>query len=298
MRYRFILSLAASLFLAAIAHAQTPTKPLVVENVLITIHEQVLVPSREAGVLETLSIREGQLVEPGALLAGLDDADARIAERQARLERDIAQRESQGDAAVKHAQLAGEVARSELERAKASAARRAGSVSETELDRLALAAEEAAAKLDEAQEKHDVAKLTAELADAKVAEAQATLERRRIVAPAGGAVVQLYRRRGEWTKPGDPVLRLLRLDALRAEGFLQLADLREDVSGRPVTLTVELPGGQQTQFGGRVAFVSPEVNPVNGQVRFWAEIANPDLRLRPGMSGKLEVLPPSAQAAP
>lgn len=291
-------SLAALLLVTTPLGAQPPAKPLVVENVLVTIHEQVQVPSREAGVLEKLAVREGQLVEAGALVAGLDDADAHIAERQARLERDIAQREAQGDAAVKHARLAGEVARSELERAKASAARRAGSVSETELDRLALTAEEAAAKLDLAQEKHDVAKLAAELAEAKVAEAQANLERRRIVAPAKGAVVQIYRRRGEWTKPGDPVLRLLRLDVLRAEGFLQLADLREDISGRAVTLRVELPEGRQARFAGRVTFVSPEVNPVNGQVRFWAEIENPDLRLRPGMSGGVEISASPAQAAP
>jgi multidrug efflux pump subunit AcrA (membrane-fusion protein) len=298
MPYRFLLSLAASLVFATPLMAQSPAKPLAVDNVLVTIHEQVQVPSREAGVLEKLAVREGQLVEAGALVAGLDDADAHIAERQARLERDIAQREAQGDAAVKHARLAGEVARSELERAKASAARRAGSVSETELDRLALTAEEAAAKLDLAQEKHDVAKLAAELAEAKVAEAQANLERRRIVAPAKGAVVQIYRRRGEWTKPGDPVLRLLRLDVLRAEGFLQLADLGEDISGRVVTLSVELPGGRQARFAGRVAFVSPEVNPVNGQVRFWAEIENPDLQLRPGMTGGLEISASAAQATP
>lgn len=296
MHRLYTLSLAVWLATAALGSAEPP-QPLVVNNVLVTIHEQVQVPSREAGVLQKLLVREGELVEAGALLANLDDADAQIAERQARLERDIAQREAQGNAAVQHATLAGETARSELERAKASAARRAGSVSETELDRLALAAEEAAAKLDDALEKHDVARLQADLAEAKVAEAQANLERRRIVAPSPGAVVQLYRRQGEWTKPGDPVLRLLRLDVLRAEGFLQLADLEHDLANSSVTLTVELPGGRSASYSGRVAFVSPEVNPVNSQVRFWAEIENRDLRLKPGMAGKLEIVP-SAQAAP
>ncbi len=297
MTRRFTHSLGVWLALAAISGAEPPQR-LVVDNVLVTIHEQVQAPSREAGVLQKVAVREGQLVEAGALLANLDDADALIAERQAQLERDIAQREAQGNAAVQHAKLAGETARSELERAKASAARRAGSVSETELDRLALAAEEAAAKLDDAQEKHDVARLQADLAEAKVAEAQANLERRRIVAPSPGAVVQLYRRQGEWTKPGDPVLRLLRLDVLRAEGFLHLADLKEELAGCSVTLTVDLPGRRSASYSGRVAFVSPEVNPVNGQVRFWAEIENRDLRLRPGMSGRLEIAPPATQAAP
>jgi macrolide-specific efflux system membrane fusion protein len=265
-----------------------------VDDVLVTVHEQVQVPSRDAGVLEKLEVREGRLVAAGDLLASLDHADAKVAERQARLERDIAAREAQGDAAVKHAKLAGEVARRDLKRARDSLARRAGSVSESELDRLELAAEEAAAKLDNAQQEHDVAKLKAELKEAELAAAANDLERRRILAPAPGAVVQVYRRRGEWTRPGDPVVRLLRLDLLRAEGFLNLRDLANDPTSRPVTLTVELPGKGRTKYTGRVAFVSPEVNPVNGQVRFWAEIENPDLRLRPGMTGALEIGPPAA----
>ena len=36
--------------------------------------------------------------------------------------------------------------------------------------------------------------------------------------------------------------------------------------------------------------MSPEVDPVNNQVRVWAELENPDLRLKPGMSGTMVIM--------
>ena len=60
----------------------------------------------------------------------------------------------------------------------------------------------------------------------------------------------------------------------------------------PVLLAVELPDGQQAEFPGKLVFVSPEIDPVNAQVRVWAEIENEGLRLRPGMRGRLIVKVP------
>jgi macrolide-specific efflux system membrane fusion protein len=45
-----------------------------------------------------------------------------------------------------------------------------------------------------------------------------------------------------------------------------------------------------------VVFVSPEVDPVNGQVRIWAEIDNKSLVLRPGLQGALLIEPRSDTA--
>ena len=59
--------------------------------------------------------------------------------------------------------------------------------------------------------------------------------------------------------------------------------------GRRAVLAVDLPGKPGTEFDGEVVFVSPEVNPVNGQVRVWAEVVNRDNRLRPGLQGTLTI---------
>jgi multidrug efflux pump subunit AcrA (membrane-fusion protein) len=101
-------------------------------------------------------------------------------------------------------------------------------------------------------------------------------------------VVQIMIRNGEWVRPGDTVLRILRLDRLRAEGLINASRLQEqDLMNHPVTLVVN-PGTKQVmEFQGKISFVSPEINPVNNQTRVWAEIENPDLKLKPGMRASL-----------
>ena len=40
---------------------------------------------------------------------------------------------------------------------------------------------------------------------------------------------------------------------------------------------------------GKVTFVSPEVDPVNHQVRVWAEVDNTELVLRPGLAAEMTI---------
>src|SRR5262249_21730328 len=94
---------------------------------------------------------------------------------------------------------------------------------------------------------------------------------------------------GEWVEPGQTVLRILQMDPLRVEGFVPARQLTVDPTGRPARLSIDLPGRPGSEFLGRVSFVSPGVNPVNGQVRIWVEVANADLRLRPGLQGRLTI---------
>jgi multidrug efflux pump subunit AcrA (membrane-fusion protein) len=117
------------------------------------------------------------------------------------------------------------------------------------------------------------------------------VERRALVAPISGYVVEIKRRRGEWVQPGETVLRILNTDVVRAEVLVKLADVPGDVRGRPVQVTLAAPGRQNQSFPGTVVFVDPRINAVNGEFRIWAEIENRDQRLRPGSRAKLQILP-------
>jgi macrolide-specific efflux system membrane fusion protein len=101
--------------------------------------------------------------------------------------------------------------------------------------------------------------------------------------------VRVDRHRGEWVEPGDPVLRILRIDRLRAEGFVKVHHTEHDLENCLVTLKVNLPGEPGAVFPGKVVFLSPEVDPVNAQVRIWAEIENRGTRLRPGMRATMSI---------
>ena len=79
----------------------------------------------------------------------------------------------------------------------------------------------------------------------------------------------------------------MRINRLRAEGFLDARHLSAPLAGRRIKLVVDLPAGGKTTFDGELRFVSPEIDPVDGKMRLWAEVENDGLLLRPGLRGTL-----------
>jgi len=260
-----------------------------VGNVLLASIEQVEVPAGEAGVLAKVHVREGQIVEENDPLAQIDDMEARLIAKQMEAELKIARRQSENDVEIRYARKNAEVAEAELQRALDSVATFPGSVSQSEIDRLQLAAQRSVLGVEQAEFDVEILKLTAEQKQAEYDIALRGQERRKVVTPIAGMIVQVNARRGEWVKPGEPVIRVLRVDRLWAEGFLHANRDDGTLTGRPVRLAIDLPGRPDAEFTGRVVFVSPEVNPVNHQVRIRAEIENRGLLLRPGLQAKLTI---------
>ncbi|MDP1797735.1 MAG: HlyD family efflux transporter periplasmic adaptor subunit [Planctomycetaceae bacterium] len=254
--------------------------------VVVTLIDQVDVPAQESGVLLKRLATEGQVVEEGQVLGQIDDREIRLLRTRAEAELEQARRLAENDLKVRFAQKSSEVAKAELKRAQDSVEKFPKSVSQTELDRLQLLADKAALEIEQAQEDLADARIQQALKQHDVERTRLQQERRRIVAPITGVVVQWKKHQGEWLEPGAPVVRVIRMHKLRAEGFAPAGSLSADAVGRRVTLTV-----QDMPVTGELVFVSPEIDPVNNQVRFWAEVDNPQLKLRPGQSGVLVIHP-------
>ena len=89
--------------------------------------------------------------------------------------------------------------------------------------------------IEKAKKDLDVAGLQKQVSEAELEAAEANLERRRLIAPLDAVVVELTRHEGEWVQAGDPVMRLVRVDLLRVEGFLNAKNYRpSEIQGRPV----------------------------------------------------------------
>lgn len=274
----------------ALAHCATAKSGEVqVPSVLIKVVEHVEVPARESGALEEVTAREGDMIEAGALLATIEDADVQLDMRRAQLELAAARKQAENDVKVRFARKSLEVAESEQRRALDSQKRLSQSVSQSELDQLRLIAQRSALEVEQAQFEMILAQTTRELKENELALAEHGINQRRVTAPLSGLVTAVNRHRGEWVEPGQTIIRILRLDRLRAEGLASAELLGRDLHGRPVTLTVEQEG-KPIKFTGKVVFVSPEIDPVNGQVRVWAEIDNKELKLRPGLHGSMTIL--------
>jgi multidrug efflux pump subunit AcrA (membrane-fusion protein) len=275
------------------ASAARPSSPAVemieVPSMLIRIDEQVEVPAREAGVLAAVNVHEGQMIEKGASIAQIEDDEARIAAERAKIEMDIAKSNAENDVGVRFAKKSREVVEAELRRAKEALDRYAKSISASEMDHLRLLVDKSKVEIEQAEHEFRVADFTQRIKATDYQAAQQAVNRRKITAPLGGEVVQVPRHRGEWVKPGDSVVRIVRLDNLRAEGFLSSRYLSPNLDGHKVKLIVDLPGEPAAEFSGKIVFVDPEIDPVNAQIHIRVEVDNQGLKLRPGMRAKMQL---------
>lgn len=273
------------------ARADEPAAPLSlqVESVVLRLLEEAEVPAQEAGVVTELAVREGQRVKKGDLVAQIDDQVARLAADAAQSQYDIARAKAANDVRLRFSKKALEVAQAELRRSTESIERFAKSVSQSQLDVERLTVEKNQLEAEQAHHEHQVALLELKAQTHELTAARALVERRKIVAPFDGVVVQIYVRRGEWVEPGQQSVRIVNVDRLRAEGFLPAAKVTPDLPGQPVTLRLIEAATATASAAGTIVFVSPEVDPITGQVRVWAEIDNRDGRLRPGQPATVTV---------
>lgn len=140
----------------------------------------------------------------------------------------------------------------------------------------ALAEEEALRELE---------KLELQRLEKAVLLAAARLDKRRIRAPFDGIIVEEKKHQGEWSEAGDPVLRIVGLKQLHAEGFVEAEEAYRLKPGQKTPL-IATTGGETREVVGTLTFVSPEVDS-NKQVLIRAEIPNAELALRPGLRVQL-----------
>jgi len=280
------------------APAEDRREEIEVSSALVKLVEQVDVPAREAGVLATVEVREGQMVDRGDPLAGIVDTEARIAAERAKIELEIARKALENDVSIRFAKKSVEVAKAELQRSLDSIEKYPKSISDSEMDRLRLVVERAALEVEQAEYDLAIAAFTRQVKENDLEAALEKVQRRKITAPIAGVVVDVHRHPGEWVEPGEAVVRILRIDRLRAEGFLEVGAFGRELEGCGVRLKVDLPGKPGAEFPGKLVFLSPEIDPVNAQIRVWAEIENRGLLLRPGMRARLIVEVPREDEGP
>ncbi|MFN3192088.1 MAG: efflux RND transporter periplasmic adaptor subunit [Aureliella sp.] len=249
----------------------------------VTLIDDVRLPARQTGALLLLNVREGQTVQRGEVLGRIDtslsELEAEVASQQA----DMAKAQMENQVNVRYAQKSLQVAQAEFERLREATRSFPEAVTKAELDEAQFVAERSQMSIEQAEFELKTAGMTFTLREkeGKLAETRVALAQ--LVAPCEGMIVEIAKRPGEWAEVGEPILRIIGLKKLRVEAFVD--------SGR--SSMIEL--GERVRFEsalgrlceGQISFVSPEVNPVNGQVRVWAEVENKDLQLRPGTRGKL-----------
>lgn len=274
------------------ADGQLPSQ-ITLPNSLLLLADQAEVSAREAGQLIAFEAIEGMHVEKDDFLAQIDDTLANMEKFVAQKEQAISQEEAESDINIQFSQKSAMVALEEYNKAIEANRKARDTITHSELTRRLFEYERAKLSIQKAQLDQRVAKLTTDARGAQVEAADAKIQMRKISAPISGVVVRLYKRYGEWVNPGDPVLRIIRMDRLWVEGLI---DARQagplDLKGRPVTVQAKLARGRVETFEGKVIFVHPEIEP--GQMRrIRAEVVNrldqDEWLLQPGLHADLVI---------
>lgn len=272
--------------------ASVAADAVVIDSVVLRPLVEAEVPARQTGVLASIAVEEGASVQAGDLLASLDDRAAKLAVAKAELERAQVHAKATNELRIEYADKALEVARAEMMRSSESNDKFARSISQSQLDVERLTVEKL--ELERRQAEHDleIDRFELQLKENAVETAKLDLDLHGVRAPFAGVVALVRGRAGEWVEPGAPVLRLVAVDRLRAEGFAPASILGKVAVGSRATFAASRDNDAASAargVEGVLKFISPEIDPVTSQVRVWAEIDNRQGELRPGEHGELKL---------
>lgn len=213
---------------------------------------------RVPGFVERFHVEEGARAEQGALLAELDADDLRRALRSA-------------EAAFSRARARATVARQQFERQEALLARNTTS-----------------------KQQHERARADHEAAGGAVRQARVALETARdrlakavLQAPVAGWVERRLVEVHERVSPERPVLVLSDVDPIVVRGAVADSILPRIRLG--MTVRVRTPSRPERVFQGAIRRIDVAADAATRTVPFEAEIANPELALRPALAVEIEI---------
>ena len=267
----------------------------VLERCLVSLVDDAKLSAGEAGLLVEMTVKPGDRVTTGQVMARIDDDQPQMAKLRAKAEHDQAVAKAASDVDVRYSQKAQAVAQKASEKAEQSHKAVQGSVTDVERDRLRLEWEKSGLQIEQAQLERQLADLAAKVKEAEVETAEIEIRRRLVKSPIDGEVVDVQANQGEWLQVGAPLAHVVRTDKLRVEGYVDAARWDpERIRGRPVTVEVTLADARRETFEGRISFVSPLVES-GGDYRVFAEVENrqdPGSQLwllRPGQTATMTI---------
>ncbi len=118
-------------------------------------------------------------------------------------------------------------------------------------------------------------------AQAQVAEQQAVVAKKTLVAPFAGHLGIRAVDIGQYLNAGTAVVTLQALDPIFVDFYLPQQALNQIAVGQDVTASVDTYPG--VTYAGKIAAINPKIDATNLNVAVRAQLANPDHKLLPGM---------------
>ncbi len=269
----------------SVSDSQTVT----IESSIVKLIDSVDVPAEIAGVLSTLRFREGQMVQAGEVLANINSEELDLQLERAEIENRIARASADNDIDVRFAEKSLEVAVSRVDRSNRSNERVPGVVPAARLEEQELEVHRDRLRVEQADRDRKTSAMQVELTTTDVEISKLLKEKASVRSPIDGMVVSISAKAGEWVKPGDAIIKIVRLDRLKVEGYLPAKIANQIRIGDQATAIIQQDWLKDHPFPGKVIFINPEANPVNSHVQVWVEIENQELKLVPGLESTLTI---------
>ena len=283
----------------------------------LTANETSDVSSKASGKVVSVSVNVGEFIGQGAVIARLDDRDARLrlreaqagvtqaiaAVRQAEARLGLSPDGSFNASTIPEVRAAGanyELMLAELRQAEANEKRyrdlvETGDVAMITYEQFRTARDTARARVNSAKQQLEAAINAAKLNNQAIKSAQAAVEASRTqVATAEQAVADTVIRSpfagfvssrpvavGEFVSTSSVVATVLRTNPIKAQ--LQVAEADVPYVGLGRGVSVEVDAYKDRKFGGTVTAVNPAIDPISRAAIVEATIENGDNALRSGM---------------
>jgi RND family efflux transporter MFP subunit len=237
------------------------------------IGEQTVdVVPRTGGRLISMNVKLGDRVRRGQVLAKIEDREIVEQVRQAEASHKVA------EATIRQRQADLNLAQTSVERSRNLFARQ-------------LLPKQT---LDDSEARYLSAVASLDLATAQMAQSEARLQELRInlantnvVSPVDGYVARRNLDVGAFASNNQPVASVVDISSLRLIANVVEKDLRAVTVGDRASVDVDAFPGEK--FGGRIARLSPVLDPSTRTATMEVEIANRDGRLKPGMYARVDL---------
>jgi RND family efflux transporter MFP subunit len=256
--------------LAPVTRASISDEITVVGN--LVGESTVAVAPRAAGRLQEVYVRMGDRVTRGQRIARIEDFELREQIKQA----EAAQEVSQATIRQREADLA--LAKNNVERNRSLYERQL-------LPKQTLDDNEA--RYQSAQAQLDLARAQANQSQARLDELEINLGNTIITSPVNGFIARRAVDPGASVGQNAPVVDVVDISRVRLVANVVEKDLEQLQTGDTTRVQVDAFPGET--FTGRIARVSPVLDPATRTAPIEIEVPNPDFRLKPGMYARVSI---------
>lgn len=261
--------------------AKSEANVVTIDHSRLNFVQERTLASGQAGVLKFVLPKEGSTVKANTIIAGLQDD---VAKEQL----DIAKHEATNTVDIEYAEKTAAVAESELKKSRAANAEVPGTVPGIEIERLVLAYEKSKLSGKVAEHKKTAAEKTENLRAAE-------LKMLQVMAPFDGVVTEVYKHEGEAVGNGEPILKLVNPNLIRAEARVPFEHAVALSKGNKVEVELNVGGSRiptkKRTLTGKITFIDLKVLTIGDvrMVKVWAELTNTAQFPVAGLTGKMRI---------